>query len=124
MKISNCNDKSSVVDIAGVGFGPSNIALAIAAHETTPQLKLKFFETKKDFGWHKNMLFPNATMQVSFLKDLVTFRDPCSSFSFLKYVHSQKRFADFANLSQFCPSREEFSNYLSWCAQQFKNQVT
>lgn len=114
----------SFVDVVGVGFGPSNISLAIAAKELTPNLQLKFFEAKANFDWHGNMLFPNAAMQISFLKDLATFRNPLSKFSFLNYLHLHMRLADFANLSQFCVSREEFSDYLSWCAQKFENQVS
>ncbi len=110
-------------DVVGIGFGPSNISFAIAAEEMTPHLSTQFFEMQDRFSWHGNMLFANATMQISFLKDLVTFRNPRSSFSFLSYVHSKGRIADFANLSQFCPSREEFSDYLAWCAMRFDNRV-
>jgi L-ornithine N5-monooxygenase len=50
------------------------------------------------------------------LKDLVTLRDPTSSFTFLNYLHSQNRLQAFINLSTFTPFRREFSNYFRWCA--------
>lgn len=37
------------------------------------------------------MLIDDATMQVSFLKDLVTLRNPASEFSFLCYLQSKGR---------------------------------
>ena len=33
------------------------------------------------------MLLEDATMQVSFLKDLVTLRNPASEYGFLSYLH-------------------------------------
>lgn len=121
---SKLSSEGEVVDIFGIGFGPSNISLAIAAQEMAPHLSCRFFESKTSFSWHRNMLFPNATMQVSFLKDLVTFRNPCSPFSFLNYVHSHGRFPEFSNLSRFSPSREEYSDYLRWCARAFDDRVS
>ena len=112
-----------IYDIVGIGFGPSNIATAIAAFELAPSLSVVFVEAKDEFGWHKGMLFENATMQVSFLKDLVSFRNPRSHYSFLNYLHTRGRLADFANLKEFFPTRLEFHDYLAWCAAHFKRQV-
>lgn len=49
----------------------------------------RFLEQQPRFGWHRGMLIDNATMQVSFLKDLVTLRNPTSGFSFLCYLQSR-----------------------------------
>src|SRR5687767_497740 len=78
-----------VVDVLGVGFGPSNLALALAVQEHNERsgdparLRAAFVEQQAAFGWHRGMLLEGATMQVSFLKDLVTMRDPTSPRSFL-----------------------------------------
>ena len=48
-----------------------------------PALRVGFLERQPRFGWHRGMLLDDATMQVSFLKDLVTLRNPASDFSFL-----------------------------------------
>ena len=65
-----------VYDLVGVGFGPSNLALAIALTEHNAVSRHKttgvFLERQPRFGWHRGMLIDDATMQVSFLKDLVT----------------------------------------------------
>ncbi|MDR7277199.1 lysine N(6)-hydroxylase/L-ornithine N(5)-oxygenase family protein [Catenuloplanes atrovinosus] len=115
----------SVHDLIGVGFGPSNLALAIAIAEhnagvrRTPGARgvtAAFVERQRGFGWHRGMLLEDATMQVSFLKDLVTLRNPQSDFSFLCYLQSRNRLVDFINQKNFFPSRVEFHDYLQWAA--------
>ncbi|MBT0772266.1 lysine N(6)-hydroxylase/L-ornithine N(5)-oxygenase family protein [Kineosporia sp. J2-2] len=111
-----------VLDLIGVGFGPSNLALAIAAVEHNDQandatrVAVRFFERQPAFGWHRGMLLDDATMQVSFLKDLVTMRNPASSFSFLAYLHESGRLVDFINHKTLFPLRVEFHAYLEWAA--------
>jgi L-ornithine N5-monooxygenase len=114
-------------DLIGVGFGPSNLALAIAIDEHndragTPVSAL-FLESQERFGWHRGMLIDDATMQVSFLKDLVTLRNPTSEFSFLAYLHSQDRLVDFINHKSLFPLRVEFHDYLEWAAARFDEVV-
>lgn len=116
-------DEVAVYDVVGIGFGPSNIALAIAAEEMNKNLKICFLESKPQFNWHSGMLFKNATMQVSFLKDLVSFRNPLSKFTFINYLHSKNRLSAFSNRKDFFPSRIEFHDYLKWCAESFKDSV-
>jgi L-ornithine N5-oxygenase len=108
-----------IFDIAGIGFGPSNLALAIAVSEQARQanpITAVFLERQPKFGWHRGMLLENATMQVSFLKDLVTLRNPVSPFSFLSYLHEKGRLLDFINHKSLFPLRIEFHDYLEWAA--------
>lgn len=116
-------DANKVYDVIGIGFGPSNISLAIALNEMAPHLEVAFVDSEPCFGWHGGMLFKNATMQVSFLKDLVSFRNPRSHFTFINYLHSKGRIAAFSNKKDFFPSRIEFHDYLAWCAAEFNHQV-
>ncbi|AVT10492.1 lysine N(6)-hydroxylase/L-ornithine N(5)-oxygenase family protein [Paracidovorax avenae] len=113
-------------DLIGIGFGPSNVGLAIAleehraAHGRAPQAF--FIERQPSFAWHPHMLLDHAHMQISFLKDLATLRNPQSRFTFLNYLHEQGRLQDFINLKSFYPSRHEFNDYLGWAARQFEGQ--
>lgn len=111
-----------VHDLIGIGFGPSNIALAIALEERhgrgSPTGPL-FIEKQPCFAWHPDMMLDGAHMQISFLKDLVTLRNPASRYSFLNYLHSKGRLQDFINLKTFFPSRQEFNDYLAWAAGHF-----
>ncbi|WP_017541162.1 lysine N(6)-hydroxylase/L-ornithine N(5)-oxygenase family protein [Nocardiopsis halophila] len=117
-----------VHDLAGIGFGPSNVALAIALEEwraapDRPDLSAVFHERQEGFGWHRGMLLEDATMQVSFLKDLVTTRNPASDFSFLNYLHGVGRLHDFINHKTLFPLRSEFHDYLAWCAGRLSDRV-
>lgn len=111
--------------LIGVGFGPSNIALAIALEEHKeaghPNTAL-FIEKQPRFAWHRDMLLDHAHMQISFLKDLATLRNPTSRFTFINYLHEKGRLQDFINLKTFFPSRREFNDYLSWAASKFDDQ--
>lgn len=123
------NGHHRVLDFAGVGFGPSNLALAIAVQEhnnlpgVTRPLTAAFVEAKPEFGWHTGMLIPGATMQISFLKDLVTQRNPQSDFTFLKYLTERGRLTEFINYKTFFPTRLEFHDYLSWAADKVDAEV-
>ncbi|GHE87395.1 lysine/ornithine N-monooxygenase [Streptomyces longispororuber] len=118
-----------IYDIVGIGFGPSNLSLAIALEEhqsnTSDQpVTSVFFERQAAFGWHRNMLLPQATMQISFLKDLATFRNPVSRYSFVSYLHASDRLVQFVNNQDFFPTRQEFHQYLEWAESHFSDRVT
>ncbi|WP_255311839.1 lysine N(6)-hydroxylase/L-ornithine N(5)-oxygenase family protein [Streptomyces sp. PTY087I2] len=121
--------RSDVLDVVGIGFGPSNLALAIALAEHNQEVpeadrvSARFYERKPAFGWHRGMLLKDTTMQVSYLKDLVSMRNPCSRFSFLSYLHARDRLVDFINHKTLFPSRREFHDYLEWSAQPFGDAV-
>ncbi|MBB4915673.1 lysine N(6)-hydroxylase/L-ornithine N(5)-oxygenase family protein [Streptosporangium saharense] len=115
------------LDLVGVGFGPANLALAVALREhstTGTTLEAAFFERRDRFGWHPGMLLEGATLQVSFLKDLATLRNPASEYGFLFYLHAKGRLADFVNHKTLFPTRVEFNDYLEWVAALFAHQVT
>ncbi|WP_280310728.1 lysine N(6)-hydroxylase/L-ornithine N(5)-oxygenase family protein [Nocardia abscessus] len=119
----------STADVVGVGFGPSNLAIAIALRgngksPAGPSLTAKFHEAQPEFGWHRGMLLDGASMQVSFLKDLVTMRDPTSDYSFLAYLHENRRLDAFVNQQSFFPSRIDFHRYLEWASARFADMVS
>jgi L-ornithine N5-oxygenase len=115
---------SHVHDLVGIGFGPSNVALAIALEEKRHAgrpFDTLFIEKQLSFAWHPHMLLDQAHMQISFMKDLATLRNPTSRFTFINYLHEKGRLTDFVNLKSFFPSRHEFNDYLSWAAEQFED---
>ncbi|GAA1805354.1 lysine N(6)-hydroxylase/L-ornithine N(5)-oxygenase family protein [Actinomadura chokoriensis] len=116
-----------VHDVIGIGFGPSNLALAVALDEARERdgggVDAVFFEKQPEFGWHRGMLIDGATMQVHFLKDLVSLRNPASRFSFLAYLHARGRLVDFVNHKTMFPTRVEFHDYLEWTAAAFADRV-
>lgn len=122
-------DPDETLDVVGIGFGPSNLALAIALEEYNcaapecEQLRGVFCEKQPRFGWHRGMLIDDATMQVSYLKDLVTRRNPTSDFSFVSYLHQVGRLDDFINHKILFPLRIEFHDYLEWAATRMTHLV-
>ncbi|MCS3472373.1 L-ornithine N5-oxygenase [Pseudomonas sp. JUb42] len=123
----NALNSKTVHDVIGIGFGPSNLALAIALEELTHSegrsLNSVFIEKQADYRWHGNTLVGGSEMQISFLKDLVSLRNPSSPYSFVNYLHRHGRLVDFINLGTFYPSRMEFNDYLCWVAGHFNSQA-
>ena len=122
-------DGVKIHDVVGIGFGPSNLSLATALDELGSEpggheIDAVFFEKQPALGWHRGMLMPGSKMQVSFLKDLATFRNPASRYSFVSYLHSEGRLAAFVNRKDFFPSRQEFHDYLEWAEAQLTKYVT
>ena len=118
-------------DLVCVGFGPASLAIGVALQDafeysTIPlhqRPKVVFLERQTHFGWHVGMQLPGAKMQISFLKDFATFRNPRSRFTFLNYLWAKNRLHRFANLSTFLPSRSEYQDYMAWCAESFEQLV-
>ncbi|KAG5996011.1 hypothetical protein E4U54_002687 [Claviceps lovelessii] len=120
-------------DLICVGFGPASLSVAVAMHDALASgkkiladgssPKVLFIEKQSRFAWHSGMLLPGAKMQISFIKDLATLRNPRSEFTFLNYLHRHNRLVDFTNLSTFLPARVEYEDYLRWCSSFFTRLV-
>ncbi|HUD36204.1 MAG TPA: SidA/IucD/PvdA family monooxygenase [Streptosporangiaceae bacterium] len=111
--------KQREVELLAIGAGPSNLALGIALEDSGPAELARrslLIERHADTTWQRGMLMPWTRSQVSFLKDLVTLRDPTSKFTFVNYLHSAGRLSDFINCGSFTPYRMEISGYLRWVA--------
>lgn len=121
--VRNSGSENSVLDFIGIGFGPSNLALAVAAREIDANAKGLFFEQSPSFRWHSGMMLDGTTMQISFLKDLATLRNPASPYTFLQYTKAKGRLERFINLREFNPTRVEFEDYLRWVADAFSDEV-
>ncbi|KAI4261363.1 MAG: hypothetical protein L6R42_003440 [Xanthoria sp. 1 TBL-2021] len=120
-----------LLDLVCVGFGPAALGIGLALQDacetsTVPlnyRPKVAFIESQSNFAWHVGMQLAGAKMQISFIKDLATQRNPRSRFTFLNYLWTKGRLNQYANLSTFRPSRIEYQDYLNWCAQSFFDLV-
>jgi L-ornithine N5-monooxygenase len=107
------------VELLAIGAGPSNLALAVALEELAPDDLARnslVVERAGAVQWQEGLLLPWAKSQASFLKDLVTLRNPQSEFSFLNYLHSVGRLDEFINMGSLTPYRIETSEYFQWAA--------
>ncbi|MCW2879838.1 MAG: lysine/ornithine N-monooxygenase [Sphaerisporangium sp.] len=111
------------VELLAVGAGPANLALAVAIEELAPDVATNslVIEQADTVSWQPGMLLPDAQSQVSFLKDLVTLRNPRSRFSFVNYLHSVGRLSEFINMGSLWPYRVEISDYFQWVAGSLRN---
>ena len=112
------------VELLAIGAGPSGLALSVAIEELAGAELARdtlVVEQEDDVVWQRGMLLPWTQSQVSFLKDLVTLRNPRSMFSFVNYLHSVGRLDQFINLGSFTPYRMEISDYLGWVARSLRN---
>ena len=112
-----------VHDIIGIGFGPANIALAIALEECDPDCEVLFLERQRFVTWQPGMLLDRTDIQNHPLRDLVTPRNPRSPYTFINYLHCHNRLFEFLNLGVQFPLRKDFAKYIAWVASHFTNLV-
>ncbi|WP_197732940.1 lysine N(6)-hydroxylase/L-ornithine N(5)-oxygenase family protein [Paraburkholderia pallida] len=112
-----------IYDVIGIGFGPANIALAVALEESGFSGTRLFLERKQSAGWQENMLLPGSDIQNHPLRDLVTPANPRSRYSFTNFLHENNRLFEFLNLGITFPLRQEYAQYVRWVAQSFSKWV-
>lgn len=112
-----------VHDVIGVGFGPGNIAIAVAFEEMGYAGSILFLERAEGPGWQEGMLLEGSDTQHNPLRDFATPRNPQSRFGFLTYLHEHGRLFDYLNLGVHYPLRTDYAIYIRWVAHQFDDIV-
>lgn len=120
---SSAVDSTPHYDLVCIGFGAAQLATAIANRESKKPSRVLFLERKATFSWGSGPHMSRTRMESPFMYDLATLRNPRTSFSYVNYLHSRKRLVEFANSDRLNPLREEFEDYMRWCAEQFKEDV-
>ena len=110
-------ETQEVFDVVGVGIGPFNLSVA-ALLDPIDSLSSCFLEARPKFEWHPGLMLPEATLQVSYHKDLVTLADPTSPYSFLSFLFKEKRFYRFLHADFERVTRREYNQYLQWVCHQ------
>ncbi|KAA1243804.1 lysine N(6)-hydroxylase/L-ornithine N(5)-oxygenase family protein [Aquimarina sp. RZ0] len=111
-----------IQDLVGIGIGPSNLSLASLLYKFE-DYQYKFLEAKKEFHWHKGLIFKESNLKVTVVKDLVMLADPTNKFSFISFLHDTGRIYKYLN-SKFDTARlKEFEQYLTWVAKNNKNCI-
>jgi L-ornithine N5-monooxygenase len=113
---------SQAYDLIGIGFGPANIAVAIALEELGYSGSALFLESRTGPAWQPGMLLPGADIQNHPLRDLVTPRNPTSRFSFTNFLHTQGRLLAYLNLGTVFALRKDYAQYVAWAASEFKSR--
>jgi lysine N6-hydroxylase len=105
--------------VIGAGIGPANISVAALLEPVG--IQSLFFDRRPEFRWHSGMLFPGATIQNFYLKDLVTLADPTSPYSFLSFLLKKGRIYRYLNAGMPRVQRAEFEQYYRWVAESLPN---
>lgn len=118
-----------VLDVLGVGFGPSNIALAIALEESGDFESWHFLEQALTPIWQSEMLFEISLDTYSNIqnipyRDLVSPRNPRSKYSFLNYLVENGLMFQHLNMDMLMPLRPDYARYIQWVAEAFSDRVT
>ncbi|WP_407315346.1 SidA/IucD/PvdA family monooxygenase [Pseudomonas sp. nanlin1] len=108
-----------VYDVIGIGFGPANIALAIAMEEKGLYPNSLFLEKAANPVWQGEMLFEisldtYSNIQNIPFRDLVTPRNPRSRYTFLNYLHENGLFFEHLNMDMLMPMRPDYARYIAW----------
>jgi L-ornithine N5-monooxygenase len=112
-----------VYDVVGVGFGPANIALAIALEESVFEGRVLFLERQPSALWLPNMVLPGSDIQNHPCRDLVTPRNPRSRYTFLNFLHEHGLLFEHLNLGIEFPLRREYGQYILWASSFFSDRV-
>lgn len=111
----NDRQPTDVLDLAAVGIGPFNLSLAALA-DGVPGLAFAAYDRRPRWDWHPGLMFDWATLQVSFLADLVSLIRPTSRWSFLNYLVEHDRMYPFYIAERFHVPRREYADYCAWVA--------
>ena len=113
-----------IVNVIGIGFGPSNLALAICLRELEVGLSARFIDAPHTPEWQREMLLNGSDIQNNPIRDLVTPRNPKSHFTFINYLKETGRLFEYLNLPSTYPLRREYAAYVEWVAKHFASVVT
>jgi L-ornithine N5-oxygenase len=120
---SATSGSTPLYDLVCIGFSAAQLATAIANRESRNPSKLLFVEQKASFSWGSGSHLSRTRMESPFMYDLATLRNPRSAFSYVNYLLARDRLVEFANSDRLNPLREEFEDYVRWCAEQFKDEI-
>lgn len=109
-------------DLLGIGIGPFHLSLA-ALMKKHDKARTLFLDQKPGFEWHSELMFSEADMQTSYLKDLVTPVDPTNPHSFLNYLVENGIFYSFMNTNRKVVTRIEFERYCQWVSTNMKESL-
>ncbi|MBO4207671.1 SidA/IucD/PvdA family monooxygenase [Micromonospora echinofusca] len=110
-------------DVLGIGFGPANLALAIALEEEGHDLDVRFLEARPGPSWQSAMMLDGSDIQNHPVRDLVSLRNPRSRYSFINYLFENGRLIEHLNVPMEFPLRKEYAQYVSWVAGHFSQLV-
>lgn len=113
-------DQSTVYDVVCIGFGTKGLALSTVLADHDPTQKVLVVERDSRFNEDLGFASTEGSGGSTFLRDLITLRNPRSEFTFVNFLHETNLLVAFTNASQLTTSRNLTARYLAWVAQKIQ----
>lgn len=113
-------DSSTVYDVVCIGFGTKGLALSTVLADHDPSQKVLVVERDSCFNEDLGFASSEGSGGSTFLRDLITLRNPRSEFTFVNFLHETNLLVAFTNASQLITSRQLTARYMAWVAQKIQ----
>ena len=113
-------DQAATYDVVCIGFGTKGLALSTVLADHDPSQKVLVVERDSQFNGDLGFASTESSAGSSFLRDLITLRNPRSEFTFINFLHETNLLIAFTNASQLITSRQLTARYMTWVAEKIQ----
>lgn len=117
---SNVIDHSTTHDVVCIGFGTKGLAFSTVLADHDPSQRVLIVERDSRFNDDLGFAAEDRSAGSTFLRDLITLRNPRSEFTFVNFLHETNLLVAFTNASQLITSRRLTARYMAWVAQKIE----
>lgn len=113
-------DQSTTYDVVCIGFGTKGLALSTVLADHDPSQKVLVVEHDGSFNGDLGFASTESSAGSTFLRDLITLRNPRSEYTFINFLHETNLLIAFTNASQLITSRQLTARYMTWVAEKIQ----
>jgi L-ornithine N5-oxygenase len=107
-------------DVVCIGFGTKGLAFSTVLADHDPSQKVLVVERDAQFNGDLGFASTESSAGSSFLRDLITLRNPRSEYTFVNFLHQTNLLIAFTNASQLITSRQLTARYMTWVAEKIQ----
>lgn len=111
---------STAYDVVCIGFGTKGLAFTTVLADHDPSQRVLVVERDSRFNDDLGFAAEDGSAGSTFLRDLITLRNPRSEFTFVNFLHETNLLVAFTNASQLTTSRRLTARYMAWVAQKIE----
>ena len=113
-------DQATTYDVVCIGFGTKGLALSTVLADHDSSQKVLVVERDSQFNGDLGFASTESSAGSSFLRDLITLRNPRSEYTFINFLHETNLLVAFTNASQLITSRQLTARYMTWVAEKIQ----
>jgi L-ornithine N5-oxygenase len=113
-------EQSTTYDVVCIGFGTKGLALSTVLADHDPSQKVLVVERDGQFNGDLGFASTESSAGSSFMRDLITLRNPRSEYTFINFLHETNLLIAFTNASQLITSRALTARYMTWVAEKIQ----